>query len=508
MSSSRTPKGLSATYSQTYTQSNHNFFSSSYRFISNLYPILWVAAFICAVGDLYKLWSRELDFILHDLYARSKERGYSVVQTGPGWAWWPWPNQVIVVSGEATNLLQVADYGEPDFNSGKGVDPAARKPVGDVIKHILGNKQSLFTMQGSAATHERGLIKSHIGHDSLEKTRKYITDFFPVWLNLFKQREMTHSLQDEVLYYTMQIIARCAWGLGDIDISYAPIFRRMGDYIATGDASSPAFKKACQDVAALNKQHLLTHADDILSAKGYAFDQLPHEIRSATSLTEKVIDEIVNTHAASGLVVADNLSRTIMFALAIISEHDGWIARLNDELTKNPDWANDWNALNKAKWLHRLYLETLRFVSPTTADVRLTSKPASFEFKDHQGKIRHHTAPPGTLLFVPLRSINHDSDTWPDPNRFNPERFTGDESGFQGRNFVPFSLGKRSCPGGAFFAPLVFKLTIAKFFSEGNKLKLDKPLEEISRNAISTKWKQDYFATIQPQQPRQSINLQ
>ena len=67
--------------------------------------------------------------------------------------------------------------------------------------------------------------------------------------------------------------------------------------------------------------------------------------------------------------------------------------------------------------------------------------------------IRGFTIPKGTVVFINLWSVHRDPEAWQDPDVFNPKRFldgTGqliDPKFFGG--FLPFSGGRRKCPGEA-----------------------------------------------------------
>ncbi|MGH2958726.1 MAG: cytochrome P450 [Solirubrobacterales bacterium] len=56
--------------------------------------------------------------------------------------------------------------------------------------------------------------------------------------------------------------------------------------------------------------------------------------------------------------------------------------------------------------------------------------------------------PPGTIITVDALTSHNDSQTFPDPKRFSPERFLGAKPGTY--DWVPFGGGRRRCVGAAF----------------------------------------------------------
>ena len=55
---------------------------------------------------------------------------------------------------------------------------------------------------------------------------------------------------------------------------------------------------------------------------------------------------------------------------------------------------------------------------------------------------------PGDTLFIPIYALHHDPDYFPDPERFDPERFNDENKHKINQSaYLPFGVGPRSCIG-------------------------------------------------------------
>ena len=105
-------------------------------------------------------------------------------------------------------------------------------------------------------------------------------------------------------------------------------------------------------------------------------------------------------------------------------------------------------------YLDQVLCESLRFYPPVVTFVsRHAAQPA---------RLGGYSLPAGVNLMAPVWTIHHDPAVWPDPERFEPERFSRERS--EGRHpmaWLPFGAGPRNCLGRR-FAMLETKLLLVR----------------------------------------------
>ncbi|XP_072033283.1 cytochrome P450 2J4-like [Amphiura filiformis] len=65
-----------------------------------------------------------------------------------------------------------------------------------------------------------------------------------------------------------------------------------------------------------------------------------------------------------------------------------------------------------------------------------------------------YNVPKGAIVVPNIWAIHHDSEVWKDPDEFRPERFINSRNKVP--EVIPFSVGRRSCPGEALAQAMVF----------------------------------------------------
>ncbi|CAH1164136.1 unnamed protein product [Phaedon cochleariae] len=126
--------------------------------------------------------------------------------------------------------------------------------------------------------------------------------------------------------------------------------------------------------------------------------------------------------------------------------------------------------LNKLKYTERVIKETLRI---------FPSVPLMVRNIDTELKLGAHTLPKGASAIFSIRFIHMDPKYWPDPYKFDPDRFLPENMDKRHScSYIPFSYGPRNCIGGR-FAMMVLLTTLANLIRKFRFFSGYKTIEEI-----------------------------
>ncbi|KAL5707798.1 hypothetical protein ACHQM5_018659 [Ranunculus cassubicifolius] len=100
--------------------------------------------------------------------------------------------------------------------------------------------------------------------------------------------------------------------------------------------------------------------------------------------------------------------------------------------------------INELSYLRLVIKETLRLYPPVPLLIPRESRERCV--------VRGYEIAKGTKVIVNAWALGRDPDFWPNPERFEPERFQDLSVEFNGTNFsyIPFGSGRRICPGLSF----------------------------------------------------------
>ncbi|XP_066941636.1 cytochrome P450 3A29-like [Macrobrachium rosenbergii] len=115
-----------------------------------------------------------------------------------------------------------------------------------------------------------------------------------------------------------------------------------------------------------------------------------------------------------------------------------------------------YETVHKLNYLDQVFSEALRIFPPV---VNFITRDTNADFQ-----LGDYFIPSDTDIMIPVWQIHHDPKLWPEPFKFNPERFSPAVKASETRHpmsYIPFGAGPRSCPG-VRFAQLEAKVAIAR----------------------------------------------
>ncbi|XP_023932709.1 cytochrome P450 2K1-like [Lingula anatina] len=139
---------------------------------------------------------------------------------------------------------------------------------------------------------------------------------------------------------------------------------------------------------------------------------------------------------------SDTVSLTLSWGMLFLLHHPAVCKRIQDELDREVGKSRRPTLVDRQNLPYTnaalMEVQRLNFIAPISGPHKAL-RTVNF---------RGYTIPEGTTVFANQWSIMMDEEKWPNPQQFDPSRFL-DEFGNVKKNvaWIPFSVGKRSCPG-------------------------------------------------------------
>ncbi|KAB0794253.1 hypothetical protein PPYR_13873 [Photinus pyralis] len=180
-------------------------------------------------------------------------------------------------------------------------------------------------------------------------------------------------------------------------------------------------------------------------------------------------DEIITAQALIFFFAGFDSSSTLMsflsYELAVNPDIQKRLHREVDDTLEQCNGSVTYEALFKMKYLDMVVSETLRKWPTITAIDRLCVKPYTIvPTKDGEEPVHLEE---GDLVWFPMYALHRDPKYYPEPERFDPERFSDEnKSKIVPYSYFPFGVGPRSCIGNRFAlleTKLLFFILLSKF---------------------------------------------
>nr|ARR97182.1 cytochrome P450 [Anopheles funestus] len=165
----------------------------------------------------------------------------------------------------------------------------------------------------------------------------------------------------------------------------------------------------------------------------------------ATEGLEKLtLDEVAAQAFVFFFAGFETSSTTLAFALFELANNPDIQERVRAEVLeklKLHDNQITYDAFKEMTYLDQVINETLRMYPPVPQLIRVATQPYAVAGTNV-------TLDRDTMLMVPIYAIHHDATIYPDPKRFDPDRFATDALHSRHTHaFLPFGDGPRNCIG-------------------------------------------------------------
>ena len=173
------------------------------------------------------------------------------------------------------------------------------------------------------------------------------------------------------------------------------------------------------------------------------------------------VDEVVDHMIFLMMAAHDTITSSATSLIYLLAKHPEWQEKLRSEIvavTGGPDAQGNprglsYDDLGKLELTEMAFKEALRFIPPVPSLPRRAMR--DFEYGGYR-------IPAGTPVGINIHLVHHDPGLWPDPERFDPMRFTPDQVKARHKfAWVPFGGGAHMCLG-LHFAYMQVKILMAQ----------------------------------------------
>ena len=325
-----------------------------------------------------------------------------------------------------------------------------KKPIGLAL--VLG--QGLVTSQGDVWQKQRRLIQPVFQRSNIVTLLPQIatagSNMLDRWRKLGEGAEV--NLPGEMMQLTLEVITQTMFStsvLGKIQ-HIAPSLETLLRYAAKNLLNpltlplyvpTPANQKFKQALAIIDDviYGIIDQRRNASSASNDLLDMLlkARDDNSGEKMTNRQIrDEVITIFSAGHETTANLLSWT----LYLLARHPDVLAKLHQELDdvlqgKIPN-AED---LQKLPYTRAILNESMRFRPPAGILLRKVARDT---------EVDGYFLKAGRLAIFSIFNLHHHAEFWPQPGKFDPERFLIPEN--RRFSFMPFGTGERVCIGSHF----------------------------------------------------------
>jgi len=177
--------------------------------------------------------------------------------------------------------------------------------------------------------------------------------------------------------------------------------------------------------------------------------------------TPGMSDDLIRDQLLTMLIAGHDTSTALLaWTLYLLGKHPGSLAQAQAEVdlvlgSERPTLSQ----LNRLNYLERVIKESMRLYPPIHLGQRVAATDLTF---------RGYHIPAGTRVLYSIYLTHRQPAYWPDPTRFDPDRFGPQQSRSRpSYSYLPFGGGPRNCIGAA-FGLVEVKVVLARLLQHFN----------------------------------------
>lgn len=324
----------------------------------------------------------------------------------------------------------------------------------DGVRRIIGN--GLLALEGPAWRARRRLMQPAFHRAALAEMAGTMVESGRAYLNGLKARVPRTGVVDahrEMVKLTLDVVVAALFGRG-LEGAAKVSYEALGEALelVAGRANGFALPEWVPTPA--NKKHRRTMAElegavygviaaararepegTLLSMLLQSRDAETSELLSDVDLRDEVFTLFIAGHETTAL--------TLTWMFTLLKDEPAVVARMRAEVDevlgeKDPTFDD----VARLRYLRQVVDETLRLAGPVAMNARTAVADDTLQGFEVKA---------GDIVMPFFWAAHRHPDFWPDPERFDPDRFTPENS--KGRDpwsYLPFSGGQRICIGNTF----------------------------------------------------------
>jgi len=198
------------------------------------------------------------------------------------------------------------------------------------------------------------------------------------------------------------------------------------------------------------------------------------------SVQKLTLDDIVSQAFSFFFAGFDTSSTLMCFVVHELAVNRDIQDRLREEVQQHLAEGNgkiSYESLSKMSYMDMVISETLRKYPPVILLDRLCVK--RYELPPSQPGCKNIIVEPNNTVQFPVYAIHHNPEYFPDPDKFDPERFSDEnKDNILPYTYLPFGHGPRKCIGNRFVL-IITKILIAHLLQKFTMKTTEKTVEPV-----------------------------